>query len=199
MDTVFRQYIEHKKILDIVECFTGPNIMAIHSMLIAKPPDIGFGSSRFVTVKKAWNIVIWRHAAKERDYSLRHPPHQDMYYFPLKPADSIVAAWTAMEPCDSENGCLYVAPGSHYLERIFPHDYPPKEEGVVNKFYHGIQVSYLLNLSFFFTDKLILLYRFSINYCYEATTADDRTLGESRDATRRHGILPPVTHSWIRH
>lgn len=113
MDTVFREYIEHKKILDIVECFTGPNIMAIHSMLIAKPPDIGFGSSR-------------------------HPPHQDMYYFPLKPADRIVASWTAMEPCDSENGCLYVAPGSHSLERIFPHDYPPKEEGIVNKFYHGI-------------------------------------------------------------
>lgn len=46
MDPVFRYYIEHKKILDIVECFTGPNILAIHSMLIAKPPDVGFGSSR---------------------------------------------------------------------------------------------------------------------------------------------------------
>lgn len=45
-DPVFRQYLEYKDILDIVECFTGPNILAIHSMLIAKPPDIGFGSSR---------------------------------------------------------------------------------------------------------------------------------------------------------
>jgi len=45
-DPVFRLYIEHQKILDIVECFTGPNILAIHSMLIAKPPDIGFGTTR---------------------------------------------------------------------------------------------------------------------------------------------------------
>lgn len=45
-DIVFRSYMEHQKILDIVECMTGPNILAIHSMLIAKPPDIGFGSSR---------------------------------------------------------------------------------------------------------------------------------------------------------
>lgn len=45
-DPVFRLYTEHEKILDIVETFTGPNILAIHSMLIAKPPDIGFGSSR---------------------------------------------------------------------------------------------------------------------------------------------------------
>ncbi|XP_011687878.1 PREDICTED: phytanoyl-CoA dioxygenase, peroxisomal-like [Wasmannia auropunctata] len=113
-DEVFRKYFEHEKVLDIVECFTGPNIMAIHSMLIAKPPDIGFGSSR-------------------------HPPHQDLYYFPLRPADHIVASWTAMEPCDSENGCLFVAPGSHTMGYLFPHGYPPKEEGVVNKFYHGIQ------------------------------------------------------------
>jgi len=47
MDPIFRQYTEHKKILDIIECFTGPNIMAIHSMLIVKPPDSGFGSSRY--------------------------------------------------------------------------------------------------------------------------------------------------------
>lgn len=45
-DPVFREYIEHEKILDIVECFTGPNIVSIHSMMIAKPPDIGFGTSK---------------------------------------------------------------------------------------------------------------------------------------------------------
>ncbi|CAL1681796.1 unnamed protein product [Lasius platythorax] len=114
LDPIFRHYIEHEKIVDVVECFTGPNILAIHSMLIAKPPDIGFGSSR-------------------------HPPHQDLYYFPIRPAERIVAAWTAMELCDSKNGCLYVAPGTHIADRLYPHDYPPNSDGAINKFYHGIQ------------------------------------------------------------
>ncbi|XP_017791747.1 PREDICTED: phytanoyl-CoA dioxygenase, peroxisomal-like [Habropoda laboriosa] len=113
-DEVFREYIEHKSILDIVEGFTGPNIMAVNSMLIAKPPDIGFGTSK-------------------------HPPHQDLYYFPFRPANLIVAAWTAMESCTRDNGCLYVSPGTHALNRLHKHDYPPgSEPGSVNKFYHGI-------------------------------------------------------------
>ncbi|KAL0124721.1 hypothetical protein PUN28_006525 [Cardiocondyla obscurior] len=113
-DEVFGpQYMMHKNILDIVECFTGPNILAIHSMLIAKPPDIGFGSSR-------------------------HPPHQDLYYFPLRPANNIVAVWTALEPCNSKNGCLYVSPGTHTLNKLFEHKYPVDSNGAVNKFYHGI-------------------------------------------------------------
>ncbi|XP_032675856.1 phytanoyl-CoA dioxygenase, peroxisomal-like [Odontomachus brunneus] len=110
-DPVLLEYIQCKKILDITECFTGPNILAIHNMLIAKPPDSGFGTSK-------------------------HPPHQDLYYFPLRPADHIVAAWTAIERCDKENGCLYVAPGSHLSGLLHAHDYP---SGPMNKFYHGIQ------------------------------------------------------------
>lgn len=113
-DSVLREYLEHKKILDIVECFTGPNILAIHNMLIAKPPDIGYGTSK-------------------------HPPHQDLYYFPFRPPNLIVASWTAMELCNRENGCLYVAPGSHTLNHLYVHDYPPgATPGSVNKFYHGI-------------------------------------------------------------
>ncbi|XP_043254188.1 phytanoyl-CoA dioxygenase, peroxisomal-like isoform X2 [Colletes gigas] len=113
-DEIFSEYIKHKNILDVVEAFTGPNIMAVHSMLIAKPPDIGFGTSK-------------------------HPPHQDLYYFPFRPADLIVAAWTAMEPCTRENGCLFVSPGTHARDRLHTHDYPPgTEPGSVNKFYHGI-------------------------------------------------------------
>ncbi|XP_076675157.1 putative phytanoyl-CoA dioxygenase isoform X1 [Andrena cerasifolii] len=113
-DEVFDGYFRHKNILDIVEAFTGPNIMAIHSMLIAKPPDVGFESSK-------------------------HPPHQDLYYFPIRPAHKIVAAWTAMEPCVRENGCLYVAPGTHTHDRLYKHDYAPgSDPGTVNKFYHGI-------------------------------------------------------------
>ncbi|KAJ8680272.1 hypothetical protein QAD02_016059 [Eretmocerus hayati] len=110
-DDVFREYFENKELLDVVENFIGPNIIGVHSMLIAKPPDVGSGSSR-------------------------HPPHQDLYYFPFRPADKIVAAWTAIEKCDKENGCLHVYPGSHRSYPLQAHGYPPD---TVNKMYHGIQ------------------------------------------------------------
>ena len=41
-----RRYIGHPTVLDYVENFTGPNIMAMHSMLINKPPDSGKLTSR---------------------------------------------------------------------------------------------------------------------------------------------------------
>ena len=33
--------------------------------------------------------------------------------FTLRPAEKIVATWTAISPCTRENGCLAVIPGSH--------------------------------------------------------------------------------------
>lgn len=38
--------------------------------------------------------------------------HQDNFYLLAKPA-TCIAAWTAIDSADTENGCLYVAPGSH--------------------------------------------------------------------------------------
>jgi phytanoyl-CoA hydroxylase len=110
-DDVFIEYFQNKDVLDVVEGFIGPNIVGMHSMLIAKPPDVGLGSSR-------------------------HPPHQDLYYFPFRPAEKIVASWTAIEKCDRENGCLHVFPGSHRAYGLLPHGYP---KDTVNKMYHGIQ------------------------------------------------------------
>lgn len=43
----------------------------------------------------------------------RHPLHQDLRYFSLRPADKIVATWTAISRCTRENGCLVVIPESH--------------------------------------------------------------------------------------
>ncbi|XP_063958296.1 phytanoyl-CoA dioxygenase, peroxisomal-like [Lytechinus pictus] len=99
------------EILQYVECFTGPDIMAMHTMLINKPPDPGSKTSR-------------------------HPMHQDLHYFPFRPAESIVCSWTAMEKVHRQNGCLVVVPGSH-KGQLMSHDYP-KWEGGVNKMYHGI-------------------------------------------------------------
>ncbi|KPP60682.1 hypothetical protein Z043_121292 [Scleropages formosus] len=106
------RYCKLPQILKYVECFTGPNIMAMHTMLINKPPDAGKKTSR-------------------------HPMHQDLHYFPFRPADRIVCAWTAMENVDRNNGCLVVQPGTH-KETLKEHDYP-EWEGGVNKMYHGIR------------------------------------------------------------
>ena len=43
----------------------------------------------------------------------RHPLHQDLRYFKLRPASGIVGVWTALSPCRRESGCLAVVPGSH--------------------------------------------------------------------------------------
>ncbi|XP_011494693.1 PREDICTED: phytanoyl-CoA dioxygenase, peroxisomal-like [Ceratosolen solmsi marchali] len=109
-DKIFREYFAYKELLDVVESFIGPNIMAMHSMLIAKPPDIGSGTSR-------------------------HPPHQDLFYFPFRPAYKIVASWTAIEKCNKQNGCLYVYAGSHRYN-LMKHSYT---KNLVNKMYYEIQ------------------------------------------------------------
>ncbi|XP_037067959.1 phytanoyl-CoA dioxygenase, peroxisomal-like [Pollicipes pollicipes] len=107
-DDVLSQFVQLPQILDVVEAFTGENIMAMHTMLINKPPDSGAKTSR-------------------------HPMHQDLHYFPFRPADSIVCAWTAMEHVHKQNGCLFVLPGSHKGE-LYPHEYPEWEFADVWKF-----------------------------------------------------------------
>lgn len=106
------RYCTLPEVLKYVECFTGPNIMAMHTMLINKPPDTGKKTSR-------------------------HPLHQDLHYFPFRPSNRIVCAWTAMEHIDRNNGCLVVLPGTH-KGPLKPHSYP-QWEGGVNMMYHGIQ------------------------------------------------------------
>jgi len=110
-DPVLFSYCQHPKILPYVESVIGPNIRTVHTMLINKPPDLGIGSSR-------------------------HPPHQDLWYFPFRPADAIVCSWTAMQHINKQNGCLFVQPRTH-LGPLYKHEYPT--DGIVNKAYHGIQ------------------------------------------------------------
>jgi phytanoyl-CoA hydroxylase len=100
------------EIIDYVKSVTGPNIMAMHTMLINKPPDSGSLTSR-------------------------HPLHQDLYYFPFRPEQKIICAWTAMEKINRKNGCLVVVPGTH-KGQFLKHAYP-NWEGGVNKMYYGIQ------------------------------------------------------------
>uniref|UniRef100_A0A1B6CEL6 phytanoyl-CoA dioxygenase n=1 Tax=Clastoptera arizonana TaxID=38151 RepID=A0A1B6CEL6_9HEMI len=110
-DEIFMEYLSHPKMLDYVQCFTGPNITGVHSMLINKPPDANTNTSR-------------------------HPLHQDLYYFPFRPTNLIVGSWTAMESIHPGNGCLFVIPGSHKAGELYQHDYP---ETQVNVGFHGVK------------------------------------------------------------
>ncbi|NRA06787.1 MAG: phytanoyl-CoA dioxygenase family protein [Myxococcales bacterium] len=83
-DPVLWGYAEHEALLDCVERIVGREVFGLHSMLINKPPHVDG----------------------------RHPLHQDLLYFPFRPAERIVAAWTALEVVNRENGCLVVVPGS---------------------------------------------------------------------------------------
>lgn len=47
--------------------------------------------------------------------------HQDNFYLRAAPA-TCIAAWTPIDDATVENGCLYVAPGSHRREILCPHD-----------------------------------------------------------------------------
>ena len=107
-DEVLWSYVTHPRQLDLVEQFTGPDIAAIHTMLINKPPGVDG----------------------------RHPLHQDLLYFPFRPADRIVATWTALERCTRANGCLVVVPGSHRGE-LLAHGNPDWE--YVNFAYYGAE------------------------------------------------------------
>ena len=83
-DPVLDAYNRDERVLDIVEQLIGENIQSIHCMLINKPPGVDG----------------------------RHPLHQDLVYFPFRPADAVVATWTALQRVTRENGCLVVVSGS---------------------------------------------------------------------------------------
>ncbi|XP_022837656.1 phytanoyl-CoA dioxygenase, peroxisomal-like [Spodoptera litura] len=104
-DDVFIQYGEHPRLLSVLSQFIGDDITAVNSMFINKPP----GSSR-------------------------HPPHQDLFYFPFRPAEKIIGAWTAVDHVNVENGCLYAVPGSHKAEILYQH--AGKKDAL--KMYHGV-------------------------------------------------------------
>ncbi|KAF1755647.1 hypothetical protein GCK72_012097 [Caenorhabditis remanei] len=115
-EPVLFSYCEHPRVTDVVRDLIGSSpesrIQAMHTMLINKPPDTGKLTSR-------------------------HPMHQDLIYFPWRPADLTICAWTAMEKINKKNGCLQVVPGTQ-TQPLKEHDYPDWEGGV-NKAYYGIK------------------------------------------------------------
>jgi phytanoyl-CoA hydroxylase len=84
-DPVLWPFATDERLLSPVRDLVGPELKTLSTNVFNKPPGVDG----------------------------RHPLHQDLRYFALRPADGIVASWTAIEPCTRENGCLAVIPGSH--------------------------------------------------------------------------------------
>ena len=112
-DPVLSTFSAHPKIVEMLPAWTGPQgakSIPFTTQFINKPPDLGEGTSR-------------------------HPLHQDLWYFPFRPASAIVCAWLALEHVHRDNGCLFVRPGSH-AGPLKHHAKPP--DGRANAGYLGI-------------------------------------------------------------
>ncbi len=100
-----------------------PGIQAIARQLV----DAAEGEPLHVLTTNVFN--------KPPDVDGRHPLHQDLRYFHLRPAEGIVAAWTAIDACTRGNGCLAVVPGSQ-RGGLREHDTPDWEH--VNFAFYGV-------------------------------------------------------------
>lgn len=81
-DDVSRRWLLEERLRTTLRAFLGQDPYAVQTMLYFKPPDA-------------------------RGQAL----HQDQYYLRARPG-TCVAAWLALDPCDEENGCLQIVPGT---------------------------------------------------------------------------------------
>ena len=92
VDPFFREYYEHPDWTALAAALLGEKVISMGPEWFNKPP----GTSK------------------------QTPPHQDNYYFCLKPPH-VVTIWMALDVVDDENGCLRYVRGSH-LVPIRPHN-----------------------------------------------------------------------------
>lgn len=105
-----KQYMLHPGVLAILEELYGEEALAAQSMFYYKPPG-------------------------SRGQAL----HQDNFYLKVEPGNCI-AAWTAIDRCDEENGCMLLVPKTNRYDIVCPETSdsaesftshyvkPPKEE-----------------------------------------------------------------------
>ena len=79
----WERYLLYPRVLDVVQALTGPDVLAMQTMMFIKGP--GQDGQGF---------------------------HQDSYYIPTFP-DTLLGAWIALDLADTLNGCLRMATGSH--------------------------------------------------------------------------------------
>jgi phytanoyl-CoA hydroxylase len=82
--------LSHKNIVDVLTKCVSPNVKAMQSMLFIKASG---------KPGQAW--------------------HQDEYFIPTRDR-SLIGAWIALDDATTENGCLWVIPGSHKRGVLYP-------------------------------------------------------------------------------
>lgn len=90
-------YMLDERVADVLEQLLGEAAIATQSMVYFKPPG-----------------------AKGQAL------HQDNYYLKVEP-DTCIAAWTALDTADEENGGLFVVPNSHVTSLQCPHEADPAQ------------------------------------------------------------------------
>jgi len=91
-DAFFNQYRQHPRWNELADLLVGEPVEAQEPEWFNKPPGT--------------------------DHST--PPHQDNYYFCMRPAN-VATLWFALDPVDKENGCLRYVQDSH-RRGIRPHN-----------------------------------------------------------------------------
>mgnify|MGYP001190643835 CR=1 FL=1 len=111
-DEIMFRYTTQTKLVRAVQELIGKEIYSIATNLFNKPPGIDG----------------------------RHPLHQDLRYFRIRPPGGIIGTWTSIGSATRKSGCLAVIPGSH-RGPLKPHSNPAWEH--VNTGFYGIDVSEL--------------------------------------------------------
>jgi phytanoyl-CoA hydroxylase len=86
---IHERYLLHPRIVDVVSGFVGPDVLALQTMLFVKGPG-----------------------SPGQGY------HQDSFHIITHP-DTLIGAWVALDPADTENGCVWIVPGSQ-AEPVYP-------------------------------------------------------------------------------
>lgn len=92
VDATAMRYMLHPVFAAVLERLLGEPAIAAQSMFYWKPPT-----------------------ARGQAF------HQDNFYLKVHPG-TCIAAWAAVDATDEENGCLFVAPGSHRLDIFCPEE-----------------------------------------------------------------------------
>jgi phytanoyl-CoA hydroxylase len=86
---IHERFMLHPRIVDVVAALVGPDVLALQTMFFVK-----------------------RAGSSGQGY------HQDSFHIITQP-DTLIGAWVALDPADTENGCLWITPGSQH-EPVYP-------------------------------------------------------------------------------